>query len=118
MLMQNIYWSLGGDQFSSYDEFVEEVRRYNQRVAPDSTTWNPDQIVCTGPVTIVYEALWKDEDNTLEVVVSTAKEPISMGQLLFTLHNESTEFFSGADHCFFEGLEEAKAEILWLRTGS
>lgn len=116
--MRKVYWQQGIDKFSSLEDFVAEVELYNQAIAPELTEWNSKQVICTGPITIRYEALWKDEEDLLEVIVSTVEEPITMGQLLFRLHNESVEFFRDTDHCFFEGFEESQPGTLWLCIGS
>jgi len=118
MLMQKVYWVLGGETFSSYNDFVQAVTRYNQQIAPDRSEWQPDRVVCQGPARIVYEALWKDEDDLLQVVVSTLAEPITMGQILFALHNQSAAFFQDTDQRFFEGLEAGQDGVLWLQVGS
>jgi hypothetical protein len=118
MLMKNVFWTLGNDKTSSYDEFVEAVGEYNQSVAPDSTKWDPAQVVCKGPVSVVYVAPWKDEDDRIEMVVSTDERPITMGELLFTVHNESSDFFQDAPRRFFEGLSEMSPGTLKLHVGS
>lgn len=118
MIMYQVCWPLGGNSYADYDEFICEVTEYNKRIAPDKDEWGPDEVVCNGPLRIQFEAMWKDEDDFLDVLVEGENKPVTMGRLLFSLHNESTGFFEDADHCFFEGLELVEEGTYWLRTGS
>ena len=118
MIMTKVYWTLGGRRYADYDEFVRDVSEYNNRIDPDRNEWNPNLVICKGPACIRYEAMWKDEDEFLDVVVESTEKPVAMGWLLFVLHNESVDFFAGDDHCFFEGLHLVESGTYWLHTGS
>lgn len=117
--MKRVFWSLGRRTYATYDDFVTAVSAHQQEIAPGKNDWAPEQIVAErGPITIVYEAMWKNEDDTLEIIVGDAHGPVTMGTLLFELNNQSREFFADADHRFFEGLSSSDGKTFRLRTGS
>jgi hypothetical protein len=118
MIMTQVCWTLGGNRFSDYSEFIRAVSEYNERIAPDDNEWQPDEVVSDGPIRIQFEAMWKDEDDLLDILVESDIKPVTMGRLLFALHNESAEFFNDTDHCYFEGLQPIEAGTFWLHTGS
>jgi hypothetical protein len=117
-LMSNVYWALGRKKYAAYGDFVAAVSDYNQKVSPGSSGWDPEKQISQTPITIVYEAGWKDEDDTIEVVLGERGKPLTMGQALFTLNNATVEFFEDADHCFFEGLAPRDGTEYELLTGS
>jgi hypothetical protein len=104
MLMTNVFWSLGGKKFAVYDEFIRVVSEYNQKISAAKTAWKPNHVVASGRITVVYEAMWKDEDDTIEVEIGESGKSLTMGKILFALNNETADFFKDADHRFFEGL--------------
>jgi len=108
-IMGRIYWSLGNKKYESYTDFVREVTEYNNDISPGDHEWEPDKIVIDHPKIIVgYEALWKDEDDILEITIEGRNESaITMGEFLFTLTNESVDFFSESSF-FFEGISRIK----------
>jgi hypothetical protein len=116
-LMSNVYWALGQNEFSDYGDFVAAVTRYNQIYA-DSARWEPDKQISSAPITVVYEAAWKDEDDRLEVVLGERGKVLTMGEMLFRLNNATVEFFKGSDHCFFEGLAVLGGTEYTLLVGS
>jgi hypothetical protein len=103
-LMTRVYWSFGGKVYASYEGFVADVTAYNRAIDPESTAWDPDQVIATGPIKVVYEALWKDEDDTIAVAIGSPGIPLTMGRCLFTLNNATVDFFKDVDTHFFEGL--------------
>ncbi|MGB1249683.1 MAG: hypothetical protein ACPG8W_03555 [Candidatus Promineifilaceae bacterium] len=117
-ILTGISWAFGDKPYTNYEQFIQDVAEYNQTLLAYGNVWSPTDIVCTGPIRIQYEAYWKSEDNFLIVEIGTAGEPLSTGQLLFTLSNAAVDFFSEADHRYFEGLDQAKLGVYWLRTGS
>jgi hypothetical protein len=66
----------------------------------------------------VYEAGWKDEDDTIETVLGERGKALTMGEALFTLNNATVEFFKDADHHFFEGLAARGGTEYELLVGS
>lgn len=118
-LMTDVYWSFGSKQYESYEAFVAAVSAYQEQIAPGRHHWAPDEVVGTGPMKLVYEAGWKDEDDLLEVKVGERGEPVTMGRALYELNQQGFEFFEGADHCFFEGLTPAKKKgVFFVDIGS
>lgn len=107
ILMGKVYWSLGNKKYDSYNEFVKDVTDYNNNISSKGHEWNPEKIIINGPEIIAsYEALWKDEDDVLEIMIDAEnKSGISMGEILFKINNQSIEFFSEASF-FFEGLRK------------
>lgn len=118
MIMTDVYWLLGTHEYDSYDSFVDDVTEYNQQIAPEENGWDPDKVVCQGPLKITYEALWKDEDPLLEISITNNTAPVTMGELLFVLHNESVDFLFDADSVFFEGFDDEDPHLFVLQTGS
>jgi hypothetical protein len=116
--MTNVYWALGSKKYDTYDHFIAAVADHNQLISPENSRWNPDQEVANRPIRVVYEALWKDEDDTIELDVGEPGKPLTMGQLLFTLNNATYDFFQDADKRFFEGLALVKGTTYRLMVGS
>lgn len=117
-LMSNVYWAFGQKKYTVYADFVAAVTDYNQKIGPDSTQWDPDKQIAKAPITVVYEAGWKDEDDTIEIVLGKRGKALTMGEALFTLNNATVEFFADADHHFFEGLETQEGTEYQLLIGS
>ncbi|MBI2804114.1 MAG: hypothetical protein HYX68_03920 [Planctomycetes bacterium] len=103
-LMTNVYWVLGKKSHASSDDFVAAVTDYNKKIDPVNSKWNPTQAVAFGSITVVFEALWKDEDAKVNLEIGEPNQVLTMGSVLFTLNNATVDFFKDADHCFFEGL--------------
>ena len=112
--MDNVFWAFGRHSYPLYEEFIKNVTEYNETIAPGEHKWDPDTIIYEGPLTVDYEAMWKNEgdDDSLEIIVSDKVEPISMGCILHTLHQESLSMFEGADDEFFEGSKKLIREDL------
>jgi hypothetical protein len=117
-LMSDVYWALGTARYPSYEAFVAAASAYQEEIAPGRHGWNPDQVLATGPMTLVYEAGWKDEDDLLEVVVGEPGQPVTMGRVLYELNQQGFEFFEGADHHFFEGLTLEEDGVHQISIGS
>ena len=117
-LMSNVYWALGQKKYASYDAFVAAVTDYNQKISPDSSGWDPNKQITKTPITVVYEADWKDEDDTIRLVLGERGTALTMGKALFTLNNATVEFFKEADHHFFEGLAAREGAEYKLLVGS
>lgn len=118
MEMDNVFWTLGRKVYPLYPEFIAAVTAYQQDIAPDRSGWNPDQKIAETPIQITYEARWKNEDDMLHLVIGTPGHGVTMGEILFTLNNESYNFFHGADTCFFEGLTWVSGNTYRLMVGS
>lgn len=118
MVMKRIYWVLGDQTYATYENFVTAATEYNNSIDPEENEWNPDQIVSTSPIKVVYEALWKNEDDTIDLSIGTPGIPVTMGQILFTLNNATHDFFRDADTHFFEGLALVTAATYELIVGS
>jgi len=119
-MMSDVYWALGGKHYPSYEAFVAAVSEHNQAIAAGTSGWDPERVVASEPeIRIVYEAMWKSEDDVLDVLVSARGEGgVTMGEVLYGLHEASVEFFANADHRFFEGLSRIDDTTWRLRTGS
>jgi hypothetical protein len=116
--MCNVYWTLGSKKYDTYEEFVVAVTEWNQLIDPGRSAWAPDQVVAQGPVTVSYEALWKDEDDTIELTIGEPGQTLTMGRLLFELHNATVAFFADADARYFEGLAQVDGKEYELLVGS
>jgi hypothetical protein len=117
-LMANVYWVLGRKKYDAYDDFVAAVTDHNNKVGAKTTKWDPTQEVSQGAVKVVYEAPWKDEDDTIELDIGEKGKVLTMGRILFTLNNATYDFFKDADKRFFEGLELVKGNEYELQVGS
>lgn len=117
-LLTNVYWVLGDRKYATYHTFVAAVAEYNNAMAPGKHGWNPDQVVSLTPIKVVYEALWRDEDDTIDLDIGIAGVPVTMGQLLFALNNATCDFFADAASQFFEGLDWVSGTTYRLRVGS
>jgi hypothetical protein len=117
-LMSNVYWALGQRKYTAYDDFVAAVTEYTKKISPGSSGWDPDKEISEVPITVSYEALWKDEDDTIEVVLGKPGKALTMAEALFTLNNATVEFFKDADHHFFEGLAARRGTDYELLVGS
>ncbi|MCA9974853.1 MAG: hypothetical protein KC413_03860 [Anaerolineales bacterium] len=102
--MKQVYWALGSVVHATYAAFIAEVTQYNNMISPGRHEWNPDQIITTKPIRVVYEALWKDEDDTIDLNIGTPDTPLTMGQILFAINNETYDFFKETSPHYFEGL--------------
>lgn len=109
IVMKNVYYSFDHKHHNSYDSFVNEVTTYNDSI-DKAHGWNPDQIVFDKPrIKLVYEAIWKNEDDWLEVIIEGENgNNIKMGEVLFQLNYKSGDFFKDQE-TFFEGLQETKS---------
>ena len=118
MLMSDVYWALGQRTFDQYAHFVTAVTEYNNQIAPGKHGWQPDRIISSTPITVAYEASWKDEDDLLELTIGDTGCELSMGTFLFVLNNDTFNFFKGADKHFFEGLSVQCETSFSLLVGS
>ncbi|MBN1876297.1 MAG: hypothetical protein JXA33_18880 [Anaerolineae bacterium] len=75
-------------------------------------------MVSTKPIRVIYEALWKDEDDTITLNIGTPGISVTMGQILFTLNNMTYDFFKNTDYHFFEGLVWVNGTTCKLMIGS
>jgi hypothetical protein len=117
-LMAYVYWVLGKKKYADYDGFIAAVSNYNKKINAAKSEWDPNQEIARGPLTVVYEALWKDEDDTIELDVGQSGQALTMGRLLFTLNNATVDFFADADKRFFEGLALIEGTTYELIVGS
>lgn len=117
-LMTNVYWVFGKKSYAAYEEFVAAVTAYNKKISATNSRWDPNLEIARGPIKVCYEALWKDEDDTIELVIGKPDTPLTMGQVLFELNNATVEFFQDADRRFFEGLTLIQGVEYELHTGS
>lgn len=115
--MTNVFWAFGGTSYSSYQDFETAVSLYQQQISPDTTQWNPSAVLAKGPIRVMYEAMWRNENDHLNIAIGEPGEDVTMGQILFALHNGSVDFFDG-DHRFFEGISEMKPSVYQLWIGS
>ena len=118
VLMKRVYWALGEKTYATYEDFVAAVAEYNNVIAPEGNEWNPNQVVSANPIKVMYEALWKDEDDTIDLDIGTPNIPVTMGQILFALNNATCNFFRDADTHFFEGLALINDTTYELMVGS
>jgi hypothetical protein len=116
--MVNVYWVFGRKKYDGYDEFVAAVTDYNKKINATKTKWDPNQEVSQRPVKVVYEAPWKDEDDTVELDIGEPGAALTMGRLLFTLNNATFDFFKDTDTRFFEGLTLVDGAKYELEVGS
>lgn len=117
-LMSNISWVLGRKEYATYEDFIGAVTDYNKKLNAQGSMWDPNHEVAIGPIKVVYEALWKDDDDTIEVEIGETGTKLTMGQILYQLNNATYEFFKDADQRFFEGLAAMKGAEYELLIGS
>jgi len=115
-ILKRVYWPLGRKHFPDDASFVAEVTRYNEAIAPGEHQWRPDQVVAPGPIRVRYEAFWKNTDDKLDLTIGTPGMPLTMGGLLFELHNRTSSFFG--DNHFFEGLSSENGTDFVLSVGT
>jgi hypothetical protein len=121
VLMRNIFWTLGRNKYKTYDDFIVAVRDYNKDICRDIgliSSWNPDEEISQQAILVVYEAGWKDEDDTISLEIGEENQVLTMGKFLFSLNNITYDFFKDANHCFFEGLELVNGNKYELWIGS
>jgi hypothetical protein len=118
MVMGRVYWILGRKTFATYEDFVATVTTHNLNIDPEHNDWNPAQVISETPIRVVYEALWKNENDRINLLIGTAGVPVTMGQILFTLNNETYDFFAGGGSHFFEGLALINGTTYKLMVGS
>ncbi len=94
-LMTDVYWALGDKKYPAYQAFVDAVTEYNNAMTPGKYGCDPDQVVSLAPIKVVYEAMWKDEDDTINLDVGLAGIPVTMGQLLYCLEQRHVRFLYG-----------------------
>lgn len=117
--MDQVYWTLGMKQYASYDTFVQAVEDHCDSCDPDGHKWDPDAYVCDGPVSVEYELVWKGPpDDFIYFPITDEKKPVTQGELLFHLNNNSYEYFRTDDHRQFEGLGAPINGRMYLVTGS
>src|SRR5215208_861445 len=75
-LMRNIYWGLGSKQYDTYDDFVAAVTEYNTAIHPEKNQWQPDRVVAEAPIRVLYEAMWRDENDLLDLVIGEPGVPL------------------------------------------
>jgi hypothetical protein len=102
-VMGNVFWVLGKKQYESYDLFITAVTEYNNKIAPARNEWQPDREISPQPIRVFYEAMWKNEDDTISIDIGDNDRALTMGRLLFALNNLTSDFFKDADARYFEG---------------
>lgn len=118
VIMNRVYWVFGDEVHPAYEDFVAAVTEYNEAIDQEGNEWDPEKIVSTEPIEVIYEALWKDEDDTISLSIGDPGIPVTMGKILFTLNNSTCDFFKEADTCFFEGLAWVSDKTYELMVGS
>ncbi|MCB1066070.1 MAG: hypothetical protein KDN20_24525 [Verrucomicrobiae bacterium] len=117
--MENIYWSFGWKQYDSRDEFIRAVQEECDHVSPEGHGWNPQDHVCHGPLSIEFELMWKDPpDDMIYFEITTENRPLTQGEILHELNEQSFDFFKDKDHRFFEGFGDLIDGRMYLVTGS
>ena len=107
--MNKVYWVLGNKKYSDYNKFITDVTIYNEDISKDNE-WSPSNaLIYNKKIIVGYEALWKDEDDIIEITIESKNDEfITMGDILFKINNDSIDFFKEADACFFEGIVNLK----------
>ncbi len=123
VLMEKVYWRLhSAEKKDCYEEFVKEVTEHNNFIDKDND-WNPDEVICDAPkLRIIYGDFGKNKNGSLKVMVEAKNQQnITMGEALFSLHNQSVGFFADT-MAYFEGLKETTSKdgiptfLLWTGT--
>lgn len=123
VLMERVYWRLhSGERKDSYEEFIAEVTDHNNFIDKDNH-WKPSEVICDAPkLRIIYGDFGKNKNGSLKVMVEAKNgQNITMGEVLFSLHNQSVGFFAGT-MAYFEGLRETASKdgvqtfLLWTGT--
>ena len=110
ILMQKVYWVFGRNTYGSYDDFIKEVDDYNNKLS-SKHEWAHNKIAINhcNKIKLIYCAMWKSENNILEVVIEGKyKSFITMGEILFKLNNESINFFQETNNIFFGGISKSE----------
>lgn len=120
--MDDVRWSFGELASPSYDDFIAEVRQYQEEIGTGSP-WDPNEVICEGPAIVLYQSFDDasddgDEYQEFEVTVGSDGAPITSGQMLFELHHKCRERLLEAQYTFFEGLQVLEDGRLELLLGS
>jgi hypothetical protein len=116
-LLRSVYWSFGTTNYTSFDEFSAAVTERNEFISPKGHAWVPGKVVSEGPVRILFEAMWKDEDDVIDMSIGKEGEALTMGQLLYELHQNTRDFW-GKHPGFFEGLSHHSDHTYFLLVGT
>ena len=92
MLMENTYWVFGASEFEDYSSFINSVKNYNLLITYDKIDWNHDEFIALGPITIIYDSPWTDDEIDLSIDF-TKSESLTSGLILYKINNESFDFF-------------------------
>jgi hypothetical protein len=117
-MMENISWSFGGRAYGDPDEFITAVTARNEHREPEHNAWDPSLVVADGPVRVSFEAMWRSENDLLDLIIGEPGVPLTMATLLREINNASVDFFKGVDESFFEGLKPLGDGVFLLRMGS
>ncbi len=115
LVMSKVRWVLGKKHYESYEQFVAAVTNYNNQIDPTKNEWQPDREISPQPIRVFYEAMWKNEDDTISIDLGENNRVLTMGRLLFDLNNLTFDFFKDADERYFEGLavrQDRKYELI------
>lgn len=122
-----IEWSFSTPKFDNYQNFLIEVEGYNKEITKEMGLLNPLRVLNwynrkklehdTGfqKMKLTYEYSvekpngdWIDRENTIEI--ETIAESLTIGEILYHLHNRARDHLADQDHSFFEGLELMEGE--------
>lgn len=107
MILDKVFWRFGEKKYSNYEAFLKDAKDYNQILAPEQD-WKPDEkVIDSKSIVIMYEADWRTDDYTELIVTIQARDgkALTMGEILYTIQNNSLDFFKDAECSYFQGLE-------------
>lgn len=132
-MLENISWVFGQEPVQNKENFVQEVREYQEDIHKKSDLWIPDEILIHEPKTwLLYEAWirnredlhdneviadddWDEEETEdgmfqveiLALLEAENQKNFTAAELLMKAHNQMSNKELG-DHIFFEGFIETQ----------
>jgi hypothetical protein len=103
-VLGELMWAFVDPPFATRAEFEEAVRAYQEEMGNEDA-WRPAEVVIPRPqVKVMYWDIVDEEEaeQTLELTADNGAS-FTAGELLFKVHNATTESLSRHDHHCFEG---------------
>ena len=111
MLLEAINWKFGRKKYKTSADFYADLKEYNEILSPELDIDPSQKIVDTSQLLINFDADWKDENASLQIEVkSQYDEPLTTGEVLYTLNEQCFEFFKEEEFAYFKGIKEDDLE--------
>ncbi len=111
MILEAINWKFGRKKYKTSSAFYADLKEYNEILSPELDIDPSEKIVEASQIVINFDADWKDENASLSIdIKSQYNEPLTIGEVLYTLNEESFEFFQEEEIAYFKGIVEDDLE--------